>query len=431
MTEKDTGGVLRGVEELLAAVAAGTVLPVPAERVRLREAAGLTQAAVAQALQVRVQSIQAWEAGRAEPKGERLEAYRRLLDGLAQNFPAPAQATPAAAVPSAPAPSAAAAPETRTPAPADPEPGHPGPSMAAPRPQRSTAGRPAAGGPAGPPAAAVSSSRGNAKRSRAAAARPGPARDPRFSNGPLLVLDGDGRAYGIGGLVLDCPATSIPKLAQWTLEQARIGTPRLHPSGKDGDPLVVLTASAAERLGLPPRLADRIGLRLPETHPVVKEIAKAGWKLTRRGFGPWARVYLPLLGGQRRSVQLAIVPWDALDARMWGEGAEQLTAPELAQIMCAYATRVITHMGSAGVCGAELMAALRPPPGPFPSPTEPVPSQVVRAAATRTARTGRGRTVSGAVRRCPVRCRSRWTRRRRSPRTSTPSRSAGARALGT
>ncbi|MET8948864.1 helix-turn-helix transcriptional regulator, partial [Streptomyces sp. NPDC004542] len=83
------------VDSLLAAVDGGTVLPVPAERTRLREAAGLTRAAVAQALGVRVPSIEAWEAGRAEPRGERLEAYRRLLAGLADRCPA-ADRSPAA-----------------------------------------------------------------------------------------------------------------------------------------------------------------------------------------------------------------------------------------------------------------------------------------------------------------------------------------------
>lgn len=78
------------VDALLAAVDDGGVLPVPDERVRLREAAGLTQAAVAQALGVRVASIQAWETGRAEPKAERIEAYRRLLEGLSRRFPASA-----------------------------------------------------------------------------------------------------------------------------------------------------------------------------------------------------------------------------------------------------------------------------------------------------------------------------------------------------
>ncbi|MFF2308351.1 helix-turn-helix domain-containing protein [Streptomyces sp. NPDC058128] len=61
---------LAAVDALLAAVDDGHVLPAPVERVRLREAAGLTQAAVAQALGVRVPSIQAWEEGRAEPKAD-------------------------------------------------------------------------------------------------------------------------------------------------------------------------------------------------------------------------------------------------------------------------------------------------------------------------------------------------------------------------
>lgn len=90
--------LLAAVDSLLAAVDDGTVLPAPAERVRLREAAGLTEAAVAQALGVRVPSIQAWEAGRAEPKGERLQAYRRLLEGLAHRYPAPRLESPVATV---------------------------------------------------------------------------------------------------------------------------------------------------------------------------------------------------------------------------------------------------------------------------------------------------------------------------------------------
>ena len=63
-----------GVDALLAAVNAGTVLPVPGERVRLREAAGLTLAAVAQALGTRPPTLESWEAGRSEPTGDRLEA---------------------------------------------------------------------------------------------------------------------------------------------------------------------------------------------------------------------------------------------------------------------------------------------------------------------------------------------------------------------
>ena len=95
------------VDSLLAAVDDGTVLPAPAERTRLREAAGLTEAAVAQALGVRVPSIQAWEAGRAEPKGDRREAYRRLLEGLSHRYPAPQPASPPAATPGPQVPPAA------------------------------------------------------------------------------------------------------------------------------------------------------------------------------------------------------------------------------------------------------------------------------------------------------------------------------------
>jgi len=338
------------VAALLAAVSAGLVLPVPAERVRLREAAGLTRAAVAQALGVRVPSVAAWEEGRAEPTGERLAAYRLLLEGLA----AAAGAAPAPAVaPVAPAPAAPQSAVARTPVPA---------VVRAP----AAARRPVAGtAPAG-------------------------AADPRFAHGPLLVLDGDGTAYGVGGLVLDCPATTVPALVEWTLEQARIGSPRLHPSGRDGDPLVVLTATAAVRLGLPERLEDRRGLRLPDTHPVVKQVLKTRWQLTRRGFGPWARIYRPVEGGHRLCVQLAVLPWDALDARAWG-GAGALPAPELARVLGDYATRVITPRGSTAVSGLELMTALRPPtravraedgswvPGPVPGslagPVDPAPPE--------------------------------------------------------
>ncbi|WP_438489916.1 helix-turn-helix domain-containing protein [Streptomyces sp. S186] len=95
-------GLFDAVDLLLQAVDDNTLLPAPAERVRLREAAGLTEAAVAHALGVRVQSIHAWEAGRAEPKGQRLEAYRKLLDGLAHRFPAPTAPAPESAAPDVP-----------------------------------------------------------------------------------------------------------------------------------------------------------------------------------------------------------------------------------------------------------------------------------------------------------------------------------------
>ncbi|MGW0769335.1 telomere-associated protein Tap [Streptomyces sp. NPDC002676] len=322
------------VDSLLAAVDGGTVLPAPAERTRLREAAGLTQAAVAQALGVRVPSIQAWEAGRAEPKDDRREAYRRLLDGLATRYPAPptvpaAPAEPTAGTTHAPVPDArpAARPASRTAAPSRP--------------------------------AARKSAPGTART----AAQGG---DPRFAHGPLAVVDvdDDGRvsAYCVGGLVLDVPAKSLPALVEWTLAEARLGQSRLHRSGKDADPLVVLTESACVRYGLPPRLTDeeRLAGRIADTHTVVRQVQKADWQLTRRGFGPWARIYRPAEGGRRNCVQLCLPSWHALDARYWGDAAT-LPPAELARVLGVYATRVLTPRGSTAVTGLELMTALHPP----------------------------------------------------------------------
>ncbi|GGL17977.1 hypothetical protein GCM10010094_93580 [Streptomyces flaveus] len=100
---------------------------------------------------------------------------------------------------------------------------------------------------------------------------------------------------------------------------------------------------------------------------MVRQITAAKWQLTRRGLGPWARVYRPAHDGRRQCVQLAVLPWGALDTRTWGS-ARQRPAPELAQILGDYATRVITPRGSAAVCGLELMTALRPPTRPVKDP---------------------------------------------------------------
>ncbi|MFB7505448.1 telomere-associated protein Tap [Streptomyces broussonetiae] len=435
------------VDSLLAAVDGGTVLPAPAERARLREAAGLTEAAVAQALGVRVPSIQAWEAGRAEPRGDRLEAYRRLLEGLSRRYPAPPRptTTPGAvtADPSpAPAPASATPPGPQTPPtestepPAGPAesadpprvapgaaPGqptaqagtHPGDSShAAPAPggmhrpvpefhgPAHTAPAPAVGsqgpaasarpesGPGAPGSAAASQAyeaapgpaarrpvrRPSAKRAASGASRTGATAtatasagsvpDPRFAHGPLAVVDAadDGRvsAYCVGGLVLDVPAASLPALVEWALTEARLGQPRLHRSGKDADPLVVLTESACVRYGLPARLSDeeRLAGRIPDTHKAVRQVLKADWRLTRRGFGPWAWVYRPAEGSRRNSVHFCMPSWNALDSRYWGDAAT-LPPAELAHVLGAYATRVLTPCGSTAVTGLELMTALHPP----------------------------------------------------------------------
>ncbi|MGW6845946.1 telomere-associated protein Tap [Streptomyces sp. NPDC054958] len=314
-------------------------LPSPAERARLREAAGVTQARLAAALKSTPQTVKNWENGRSEPRPPRLQAYLRLLDGWAERYPAP----PAAA------PEPAAVPETFT-GPVE-QPAASAQPAAAPEPVVKA-----------PVAVAAAGSSATSRRPVKKAA-PLAAADTGLPHGPLVVLDGDGSAYGVDGIVLDCPATTVPELVEWTLKESGLGAPRLNRNGKDSDPLVVLTAAAAVRLGLPERLEgheQRRSLRLEDDHPVVKQVAKAKWKLTKRGFGPWARIYRPAQAGRRRCVQLAILSWDALDTRSW-PGVAEMEPAEVARVLGTYAVRVITPRGSTATSGLELMTALRPP----------------------------------------------------------------------
>ncbi|MFJ8313270.1 MULTISPECIES: telomere-associated protein Tap [unclassified Streptomyces] len=404
------------IDALLEQVYAQDGLPAPAERKRLRKAAGLSQEQVARALDVRRESVTSWEAGRTEPRPPKRAAYLRLLDGLAARHPAPQDAAPetgvsgspaavprpaseSAAAPQPPAafeatPQPAAAPEPVT-APRPATTPEPATASAAPVRPSSTVRRPAAqNGAQKPPAKGMpkTATRSTARTTAKSGAKaPAPVTDPRFAHGPIAVLDGDGSAYCVGGLVLDCPADDIVSLVEWALNEAKLGASRLHRSGKDADPLIVLTAAAAERLGLPAALEDRRGLRLPEDHRAVQQITKAKWKLTRRGFGPWARVYRPARAGQRQCVQFAVLPWGALDARAWGS-AGQFPPAELARVLGDYATRVITPRGSTAVSGLELMTALRPPtravkdphseawvsgpmPGSLTEPVDPAPPE--------------------------------------------------------
>lgn len=323
-------------------------LPPPEERKRLREAAGLSQEQIAKALKSRRETIGNWEAGVTEPRPPKRAAYARLLEGLAARFPAPATDAPAAA----PAP---AIPEAFTsPAPAPALEPVPAPASAPPSPPATSSTRPSA-----------SSRRPGAKK---ATKRPATtaAADGRFENGPLAVVDVDDHgkvvAYCVGGLVLDVPAKSVPALVDWTLREAKLGQPKLSGPGKDADPLLVLTEAALERYGLPTTLTEeeRLAGRLPEGHKVIKQLSRAEWKLTKRGFGPWARIYRPAQGSERACVQLCIPSWGALDTRHWG-GAGQLPPAELARVLGVYASRVMTPRGSTAVTGLELMTALHPP----------------------------------------------------------------------
>ncbi|MBU5948182.1 MULTISPECIES: helix-turn-helix transcriptional regulator [unclassified Streptomyces] len=344
-----------------ALIASRSPLPPPAERKRLRQAHGLTLDEVAAALQVRRATVSGWEAGKTEPRPPERDAYARMLKQLAQLYPAVAPVPPedtaipeTPAVPAAPAPSAAEPAQART-----------APTGPAAKPAN-TALRPVA--PAAVPRPAVSTrstSRRPAAKRAAPASAPAGGADPRFENGPLAVVDvADGQvlAYCVGGLVLDVAAKSLPALVEWTLREGRFGQPKLSGPGKDADPLIVLTGAACEHYGLPVTLTqqERLAGRLPEGHKVIKQLTRANWQLTKRGFGPWARIYRPAQGSERACVQLCIPSWDALDTRHWAD-AGQLPPADLARLMGTYAARVMTPRGSTAVTGLELMTALHPP----------------------------------------------------------------------
>ncbi|MEU7305784.1 transcriptional regulator [Streptomyces sp. NPDC007206] len=320
-----------------------------------------------------------WESGKTEPRPPEREAYARLLEQLAKLYPAsestgvPLEDTavpqPAAA---SEAQAAAAASSTPMASPATPSRGGGAPDAAA------TAG-PEEEASAFAPSAAVRApaavSRPRAERASHGSRRPDaktalPANTPSpggtYAHGPLLVLDTDAdrnvTGYGVGGLILDVPAKSLSALIEWTLAEAQLGAEKLHGSGKDADPLLVLTEAACERYGLPSQMSEseRLAGRLPEGHKAIKQLQRADWQLTKRGLGPWARIYRPAQGGRRQCVQLCIPSWRALDSRAWGHAA-QLQPAELARVLGVYAARVVTPVGSTAVTGLHLMTALNPP----------------------------------------------------------------------
>ncbi|MFI2644392.1 telomere-associated protein Tap [Streptomyces sp. NPDC018610] len=349
-----------------ALVASRSPLPPAAERRRLRQAHALTLDEVAAALGVRRATVGDWESGKTEPRPPQREAYARLLEQLAQLYPAaestgaPQEDTPAAQT------ATSSTVRKAPPAPTGPEPAAAPPATsdtAAPAAPATTPARAATSRPAPAPRPGTASRRAGVKN---AAPAHTPAAGGVYAHGPLLVLDADAErhvtGYGIGGLIVDVPAKSLPALVEWTLTEAQLGAERLHGSGKDADPLLVLTEAACERYGLPAELSheERLAGRLPEGHKIIKQLERAEWKLTKRGLGPWARIYRPAHGGRRQCVQLCIPSWRALDGRAWGHAA-QLEPAELAQVLGVYATRVMTPVGSTAVTGLQLMTALNPP----------------------------------------------------------------------
>ncbi|NEW75378.1 helix-turn-helix domain-containing protein [Streptomyces rhizosphaericus] len=110
-----SGEQFDSVEALLEEARLTARMPEPAERLRLRQAAGLSRAQVAAAVGVGRQTVANWEDGSTDPQPPGRFKYLRLLEGLAQIHPAPAQNRTPAAETTAPgvAPAAGSAvPET-------------------------------------------------------------------------------------------------------------------------------------------------------------------------------------------------------------------------------------------------------------------------------------------------------------------------------
>ncbi|WP_437033535.1 telomere-associated protein Tap [Streptomyces sp. enrichment culture] len=351
----DTSDLHARVDGLLADLAARrSPLPPACERTRLREAAGLSPAQVADTLVCQAQDIEAWEAGNREPIGVRRTAYARLLKGL-KHMEKPKRDDKLV----------------------------PGESTASPaRPARPTA--PTL--PVGPQQPALFPASAEAPPRPPVASEP-----PVTPTGPLAVIDHDIFlvAHFTNGTRLPLDADDLVGLLEWTLRSG-LHQERLSPHGKDSDPLIVLTPAASAALHLPAHLEDRTALCLPAGHPVLTQLGQAGFLLTRRGFGPWAGIYRPVVNNRRASVHVAVMAWGALSQDGWN--LPPLPPSDLARLLGTYAARLLTPSGSTAVCGVRLMTALRPPtkatydpatlkwvsgpnPGALHKPFEPAPPE--------------------------------------------------------
>ncbi|WP_399420144.1 helix-turn-helix transcriptional regulator [Streptomyces sp. WAC05292] len=232
-------------------------LPHPAERRRLREAAGLSQDQIAAALKTRRETVSGWEAGRTDPRPPKRAAYARLLEGLAERFPPPGQeAADAAAGAGAPGraglPAAGAAvPVERGPA------GAPDPAPAEP-------GRPGfpADGPAGPAAGAE------------AARPPADGPDGAAGAGEEPAADGpepDGAVGAVGAVGAD-PAPGEAAAAPADTEPVAAG-----PAA----PAAVTPAATREGTGTPPPTRKR-ELRAASTGAGSAAGASSGSRSTAR-----------------------------------------------------------------------------------------------------------------------------------------------------
>ncbi|MFJ9523519.1 multiprotein-bridging factor 1 family protein [Kitasatospora sp. NPDC101801] len=358
------------VDALLSGVRTG--LPGPAERQRLRLAAGLSVTQVAVALRVNSSLVKGWEDGTAVPGPDLAPAYVRLLDGLAARFPAtPAPPVATSAPMMATSGEADGAPQlgmldqnqdgSLVMGPAAPcvqcgqpsvyraqgRPMHLGgfcrpathvaPASTAPR-QQSAPAIPAAPAAAPVPVAAepvrpapvpapVAITAPAARRpaasrtpARPAAARPARPAAPAAPVAPaaaakwwpMVALD----VAEDGTWVLDVPQIPAPagtKLGDWF---AWLGTglplriERAHPSGRGGDGTVCLTAGALKLLGLPAALPATEKALAALQAKLAKAAATVGMEVSAQ-IGPSFRAFRRAgsAGGQKTSIGVLVAPW--------------------------------------------------------------------------------------------------------------------------
>ncbi|WP_328687981.1 helix-turn-helix domain-containing protein [Streptomyces phaeochromogenes] len=365
-------------------------LPEPAERGRLRRRSKLSLHQVADACGVSEATVRAWEQGSSTPRGQNAVTYCHLLTALDGRLtatpvpqPPPAEAPdwaalgalrhelPTHAADEAPCrrcqqPTAQRVGErpqhlgTRCPAPTTPQ---PAPAAAPPTPPPARTPQQAAA-PAARPSLPLPGPRTPHPQAPAQArlVYPPPSRRST-TDGPLTVLEAAPQgltAHLADGNTRSCTAGDLPALLAWTLRQ-NLGAAPLRPEALPAGPLLILTPSALDHLGLP-AAAPSAPQRHPRSdHPLLRQIRTVGWQSDQDGLGPWTRLHPSAGDPACDSIHLAITGWGALHHDTWNLPTG-LDAGQLARLLGQYTSLLRTPLGPPGACGHQLMSDLRPAP---------------------------------------------------------------------
>ncbi|MBT3078345.1 hypothetical protein [Streptomyces sp. COG21] len=281
-------------------------LPPPVERAGLREEFELTPWQVADACGITEETLLAWEKGTLAPVGEEAATYGYLLAVLQAHLTGEPTQWPVPAL----LPDWAALGRLKhelTAAMTGEEPcrrcHEPTAQRVGGRPQHLGTRCPAPGVPR--PYASVTASTAPPQRQPApAVSLPAPraaqpasppqhlhypaARGRRYGDGPLAVLASDTTgllAHLADGRVRACPARGLPGLLEWTL-RAPLGAAPIRAEGLPSGPLLVLTSTALDRLGLPAEAPDQAHRHPRSDHILLRQLRSIGWQSDDHGPGP-------------------------------------------------------------------------------------------------------------------------------------------------